>query len=121
MYLLVVHVWSRVNTQHYSASVHLDLLSASPATYLSITDWPLLPFYAVMCGVYVLLAGAWLVLCSLHWREILRLQFWIGGVIFLGMLEKAVFYSEYNSVNNSGISLPGAHKFAEAVSALKVD
>ena len=93
MYLLVVHVWSRVNTQHYSASVHLDLLSASPATYLSITDWPLLPFYAVMCGVYVLLAGAWLVLCSLHWREILRLQFWIGGVIFLGKKCNEILFS----------------------------
>ena len=104
MYLLVVHVWSRVNTQHYSASVHLDLLSASPATYLSITDWPLLPFYAVMCGVYVLLAGAWLVLCSLHWREILRLQFWIGGVIFLGTKNsmKLCFLNMYWCARNGG-------------------
>ena len=29
--------------------------STKPNGYLSITDYPLLPFYAVMCGVYVLL------------------------------------------------------------------
>ena len=31
-----------------------------------------------------------------------------------------VFYSEYSAVNHSGLSLTGAHKFAQAVSALKV-
>lgn len=73
-----------------------------------------------MTIVYCFLGLFWLVFSFLNYKELLRIQFWIGGVIFLGMLEKAVFYSEYNSVNNSGISLPGAHKFAEAVSALKV-
>ena len=29
-----------------------------------------------MCAVYVLLGLCWLVACSMHWREILRLQFW---------------------------------------------
>lgn len=69
---------------------------------------------------YCFLGLFWLVFSFLNYKELLRIQFWIGGVIFLGMLEKAVFYSEYNSVNKSGLSLPGAHKFAEAVSALKV-
>ena len=36
-------------------SVHLEMKSTKPNGYLSITDYPLLPFYAVMCGVYVLL------------------------------------------------------------------
>ena len=31
-----------------------------------------------------------------------RLQFWIGGVIFLGMVEKAMFTSEYQNINNIG-------------------
>ena len=53
-------------------------------------------------------------------KELLRIQFWIGGVIFLGMLEKAVYYAEYSSVNHTGLSVTGANKFAEAVSALKV-
>ncbi len=31
-----------------------------------------------------------------------RLQFWIGGVIFLGMVEKAIFTVEYENINNNG-------------------
>lgn len=32
----------------------------------------------------------------------MRIQFWIGAVIILGMLEKAVFYSEYQSIRYKG-------------------
>ncbi len=46
-----------------------------PAGYLSVTDWPLLPFYGAMCGVYVLLGLLWLIFCSIHWRDILRYIF----------------------------------------------
>ena len=45
-------------------------------------------FYAVMCAVYVLYGLGWLVVCGRQWRELLRIQFWIGGVIAMGMLEK---------------------------------
>ena len=83
-------------------SVHMELKSSSPDGYLSITDFPLLPFYSVMCGVYVVLGLAWLTVCSLYWREILRLQFWIGGVILMGMVEKAMFTAEYQNIHNTG-------------------
>ena len=62
-----------------------------PNGYLSVIDYPLLVFYGCMCAVYVVMGLVWLILCSLHWRDLLRIQFWIGGVIFLGMLEKAMF------------------------------
>ena len=91
----------------------------SPLSYLSITDWPLLPFYSVMCGVYVILGLAWLLVCSLHWREILRIQFWIGGVLLLGMLEKAMFTAEYQNINNSGQATEGLILIAEVVSCAK--
>ena len=71
-----------------------------------------------MCGVYVVLGLCWLIVCALHWRDILRIQFWIGGfclrgvlitsllltggVIFLGMVEKAMFLAEFQNINNSG-------------------
>ena len=42
------------------------------AGYLSLTDWPLLPFYGLMCGVYVVLGLLWFIFCSIHWRDILR-------------------------------------------------
>ncbi|XP_015282146.1 PREDICTED: transmembrane protein 87B-like [Gekko japonicus] len=72
--------------------------------YISASEWPLMVFYMVMCIVYVLYGVLWLVLLACYWRDILRIQFWIGGVIFLGMLEKAVFYAEFQSIQNHGVS-----------------
>jgi hypothetical protein len=36
------------------------------------------------------------------WYLLFRLQFWIGGVILLGMIEKAMFTSEYQNINING-------------------
>ena len=41
-------------------------------------------FYGSMCFVYVFYGLAWMALIACNWRDILRIQFWIGGVIFLG-------------------------------------
>jgi len=79
----------------------------------------MLPFYASMCGVYVLLGLVWLIICAMYWRDILRIQFWIGAVIFLGMLEKAMFTSEYQNINSTGQATEGLIIAAELVSALK--
>lgn len=56
----------------------------------------------VMCIVYVLFGALWLFWSACYWRDLLRIQFWIGAVIILGMLEKAVFYSEYQSIRYQG-------------------
>ena len=66
--------------------------------------FPHLQFYMVMCIIYVLLAVLWLVLSACYWRDLLRIQFWIGGVIFLGMLEKALYYAEFQSIRYDGLS-----------------
>jgi len=84
-YLFVVHI----EGSNFEATVDVDMMG--PYGYLSIVDWPLLPFYGLMCGLYVAMGLGWLVVCSMHWRDLLRIQFWIGAVIFLGMLEKALF------------------------------
>uniref|UniRef100_A0A8C7JH22 Zgc:162698 n=1 Tax=Oncorhynchus kisutch TaxID=8019 RepID=A0A8C7JH22_ONCKI len=76
-------------------------------------------FYMVMCVIYVLLGLLWLGLSACYWRELLRIQFWIGGVIFLGMLEKAVYYAEFQSIRYDGLSVQGAVVFAEVLSAVK--
>ena len=70
-----------------------------------------------MCGLYLVLGLSWLIVCALHWRHILRIQFWIGefclltgvclhlltgGVIFLGVVENAMFLAEFQNINNSG-------------------
>eukprot|EP00092_Neocalanus_flemingeri_P029716 GFUD01032264.1.p1 GENE.GFUD01032264.1~~GFUD01032264.1.p1 ORF type:complete len:600 (-),score=101.29 GFUD01032264.1:212-2011(-) len=119
VYLLVVYVGAPSNTQTFTANVHVEMKSMDPLGYLSITDWPLLPFYGVMCGVYVILGLAWLIVCSLHWREILRIQFWIGAVLLLGMLEKAMFTAEYQNINNSGKATEGLILAAEVMSCGK--
>ena len=56
----------------------------------------------VMCIVYVLFGALWLFWSACYWRDLLRIQFWIGAVIILGMLEKAVFYSEHQSIRYQG-------------------
>jgi len=120
VYLLIVYVGSPAVSLHpYKASVHLEMRSSSPDGYLSITDYPLLPFYSVMCGVYVLLGLSWLIVCSLYWREILRLQFWIGGVILMGMVEKAMFTAEYQNIHNTGQATQSLILAAEVVSCAK--
>ena len=74
-----------------------------------------------MTIVYGVFGLIWMVFSVMNYKELISIQFWIGVVIFLGILENAVFYSEYSAVNHSGFSLKGAHYFAQAVSALKVE
>uniref|UniRef100_A0A671SJQ8 GOST seven transmembrane domain-containing protein n=1 Tax=Sinocyclocheilus anshuiensis TaxID=1608454 RepID=A0A671SJQ8_9TELE len=76
-------------------------------------------FYMVMCVVYILYALLWFVWASCYWKDLLRVQFWIAGVIFLGMIEKAVFCAEYQNTNNVGSASQGLLIFAELISALK--
>lgn len=100
-------------------SLQLQVSMKSPHGYISASEWPLMVFYMVMCIVYVLLAMLWLLLSACYWRDLLRIQFWIGGVIFLGMLEKAVYYAEFQSITYDGSSVKGAVVFAEVLSAVK--
>nr|XP_019964443.1 PREDICTED: transmembrane protein 87A-like [Paralichthys olivaceus] len=97
----------------------VEISMKGPHDYISASEWPLMVFYMVMCIVYVLLAALWLVLSACYWRDLLRIQFWIGGVIFLGMLEKAVYYAEFQSIRYDGLSVHGAVVFAELLSAVK--
>ncbi|XP_035851733.1 transmembrane protein 87A isoform X2 [Sander lucioperca] len=100
-------------------SLQLQISMKGPHDYLSAAEWPMMVFYMVMCIVYVLLAVLWLLLSARYWRDLLRIQFWIGGVIFLGMLEKAVYYAEFQSIRYDGLSVQGAVVFAEVLSAVK--
>ncbi|KAL1415895.1 hypothetical protein MTO96_028492 [Rhipicephalus appendiculatus] len=101
IYMLLLHLRSDGNF-----SVQVDLALRGSHGYLSAVDWP---FLAGESGDREQHSG-W-------WRDLLRIQFWIGGgVIFLGMLEKAVFYAEYQSINTTGRSVQGAVLFAEVLS-----
>ncbi|KAK3929955.1 Transmembrane protein 87A [Frankliniella fusca] len=117
LYSLVFHIFPSDGKGSFRAPIKIEMLSHYG--YLSATAWPLLPFYGIMCLMYVLFGIGWLTVSFCQWRDLLRIQFWIGGVILLGMLEKAVFYAEYQSINSRGTSVEGAVLFAELVSCAK--
>ncbi|XP_062996388.1 transmembrane protein 87A-like isoform X2 [Elgaria multicarinata webbii] len=109
-----------INTSSPSWTLFIDVQMKHPHyQYISASEWPLMVFYMVMCIVYVLYGVLWLSLLACYWRDILRIQFWIGGVILLGMLEKAVFYAEFQSIQSQGVSVQGAVIFAEVLCAVK--
>ncbi|XP_034054959.1 transmembrane protein 87A [Gymnodraco acuticeps] len=99
--------------------LQLEISMKGSHDYISATEWPMMVFLMVMCIVYVLLAVLWLVLSACYWRDLLRIQFWIGGVIFLGMVEKAVYYAELQNIRYNGLSVQGAVVFAVVLSAVK--
>ncbi|XP_053330774.1 transmembrane protein 87A [Spea bombifrons] len=90
-----------------------------PYEYLTLADYPRMIFFMVMCIVYVLFGVLWLAWSACYWRDLLRIQFWVGAVIFLGMLEKAVFYAEFQNIRYKGESVEGAVILGELLSAVK--
>ncbi|KAG5666710.1 hypothetical protein PVAND_014725 [Polypedilum vanderplanki] len=86
---------------------------------LTAKDLPLLHFYAFMCLYYSLLAIFWMIVSSIYWRQLLRIQFWVGAVILLGMMEKAMFYFEYHQANSIGYSSMPLALSAELISCIK--
>ncbi|XP_049868365.1 transmembrane protein 87A [Pectinophora gossypiella] len=110
--------WMRVHgPTKFNVTVHVEMVA--PSGYLSAAIWPLLPFFGVMCGVYTVLCSCWLIVCGLQWRDLLRIQYWIGGVALLGMVESATYYGVYSSINRTGIFNAEAYMFAEWVSVAK--
>eukprot|EP00794_Sanderia_malayensis_P017406 gene17406-19149_t len=116
-YMLILKVVPFDEQKKFHLEVKVDV--KSKRGYLSATEWPLLPFFGVLSLVYLGYAIGWLVASCYNWRDLLRIQFWIGAVIALGMLEKALFYSEYQNVNITGEESNGLVIFAELVSCLK--
>ncbi|VDM74930.1 unnamed protein product [Strongylus vulgaris] len=90
-----------------------------PHGFLSAIDYPLLRFYVLMCVFYGTLAIIWMILCIKYYKDILRIQYWIGAVIILGMIEKAFFLAEYSTMNTTGRSVEGILELAELVSCAK--
>ncbi|KAG8470707.1 hypothetical protein KFE25_009128 [Diacronema lutheri] len=74
----------------------------NPYGFLPGELFHLLPFFGVMSLVYLGLGVLWSVLCARYWRELLRLQNCISGVIALGMVETATWYFDYVSFNSTG-------------------
>ncbi|XP_008838575.1 transmembrane protein 87B isoform X2 [Nannospalax galili] len=116
-HIFIVSIKTDKTDANWNLNVSLSMVG--PHGYISASDWPLMIFYMVMCIVYILYGVLWLMWSACYWKDILRIQFWIAAVIFLGMLEKAVFYSEYQNINSTGLSTQGLLIFAELISAIK--
>ncbi|XP_069910162.1 transmembrane protein 87A isoform X11 [Oryctolagus cuniculus] len=123
-YIFIVHIdvsSSKESSRENSLSnlFTMTVEVKGPYEYLTLEDYPLMIFFMVMCIVYVLFGVLWLAWSACYWRDLLRIQFWIGAVIFLGMLEKAVFYAEFQNIRYKGESVQGALILAELLSAVK--
>lgn len=116
-YVFAVRVSSDAKDSKWSLTVSTSM--EGPHGYISASEWSLMIFNMVMCIMYIVLGLMWFVWSACYWKDLLRIQFWIAAVIFLGMLEKAVFYAEYQNINSTGESSPGLLIFAELVSAVK--
>ncbi|XP_042189009.1 transmembrane protein 87A isoform X2 [Callorhinchus milii] len=117
-YLFAVSIKSTQGTEsNWNVTVLVSMQGSHG--FISASEFPLMIFYMVMCIIYILYGVLWLIWSACYWKDLLRIQFWIAAVICLGMLEKAVFYAEYQNVNTSGISAQGLLVFAELISAVK--
>lgn len=72
-----------------------------------------------MSAIYLIYALGWLIISMVQWKELLRIQFCIAIVILLGMLEKAIFYGVYQSLNSNGVLERNTFYLAELFSCLK--
>ncbi|XP_067875271.1 transmembrane protein 87A-like isoform X2 [Heterodontus francisci] len=119
-YIFIIEVQeAEPKTDNRNWNLILEVEMLGPYEYISATDWPLMIFYMVMCIIYVLYSVVWLLLLACYWKDLIRIQYWIGGVILLGMLEKAVFYAEFHRIFQQGVSVHGTVIFAELLSAVK--
>ncbi|KAM6202722.1 transmembrane protein 87A isoform 6-T6 [Rhynchocyon petersi] len=123
-YIFIVHVGISSSREPMTENSISNLFTMTvelkgPYEYLTLEEYPLMIFFMVMCIVYVLFGVLWLAWSACYWRDLLRIQFWIGAVIFLGMLEKAVFYAEFQNIRYKGESVQGALILAELLSAVK--
>lgn len=87
--------------------------------YLTADEHPAMVFYVVMTCIYAVFIVLWSVWCACYWKELLKIQFWIAGVILMGMIEKVAFVVEYDTVNRNGEKVHVAIVSAEILSCLK--
>ncbi|EGD82661.1 hypothetical protein PTSG_03319 [Salpingoeca rosetta] len=87
--------------------------------YLPSDLVPLLPLYAGLGFSYGGLALFWAVMLACYYKDLLYIQFWMGAVIFFGMIEMSVRYADYDHFQNKGTRSTGLMAFAVLLSAAK--
>ncbi|VDD83135.1 unnamed protein product [Mesocestoides corti] len=87
--------------------------------YLSAIEYPLRTFYGLLSLAYVLLGVLWLCFTFCHWKDLLRIQYYITLMISAGLIEELTSYGLYESLNRTGVTVKSALIFALIVSCLK--
>ncbi|VDM32029.1 unnamed protein product [Hydatigera taeniaeformis] len=87
--------------------------------YLSGIEYPLRTFYGVLALAHALLALLWLCFIFFHWKDLLRIQYYITLMVFIGLVEQITLYALYESLNRTGVALKSALIFALIVSCVK--
>jgi hypothetical protein len=59
-------------------------------------------FFGLMSLAYLVLGLTWFLRFVRYWKDIIKLHYYITGVIALGMCEMAVWYFEYAILNSTG-------------------
>ncbi|KCV68001.1 hypothetical protein H696_05467 [Fonticula alba] len=105
------------------------IYSVFPYGKVPALDYPLLPFYGFLGLFYLAIGFVWAVLCALYWKDILRVQLYISGVVLLNLMECIFYFAFYNDYNKTGVqSMPlltisvifGAGSLSSSLSAFLV-
>nr|CDS29980.2 Transmembrane receptor eukaryota [Hymenolepis microstoma] len=99
--------------------VHVTTDIISSYGYLSAIEYPLRTFYGVLSLSYALLGILWLCFTVCHWKDLLRIQYYISLMIFIGLVEQITLYCLYETLNRTGVTLKSALAFAIVVSCFK--
>eukprot|EP01116_Phalansterium_solitarium_P023148 TRINITY_DN7966_c0_g1_i3.p1 TRINITY_DN7966_c0_g1~~TRINITY_DN7966_c0_g1_i3.p1 ORF type:complete len:553 (+),score=128.31 TRINITY_DN7966_c0_g1_i3:164-1822(+) len=91
----------------------------NPYGYLNGELYGFLPFFGAMALVYLLFGIIWFIMSARHFRELLKLQNAIAGVIALGMVEMATWYFDNLGYNQHGRNYIGAMIVGVIVSTFK--
>mgnify|MGYP001027600468 CR=1 FL=1 len=120
-YLIEIYAPEITNAEN-NPSLDVDVVLAmknNRGGYITADEQSALVFYGIMCAIYALFAVLWFIWCAFYWKELLKIQFWIGGVILIGMIEKSAFLAEYDILNKDGYKVYYAIVLAEFFSCLK--
>lgn len=79
----------------------------------------LFQFYGLLALAHALLALLWLCFTFYHWKDLLRIQYYITLMVFIGLVEQITLYALYETLNRTGVILKSALIFALIVSCVK--
>lgn len=109
----------RIVSQTLNATVEGNIQFYYPYGALPAHLYPYLPFYGIMALIYLVIGIIWAILSGCYWREILDVQIYISGVIFLCMLEMSVYFGYYHNYNITGHDSPYLYDWAVTLNALR--